>query len=97
MDAHRLVPDDVVSASKKLGRDDAVALARLCDTVIVAKGKKVTTFEVSGSPGEETVDAMLGPTGNLRAPAVRAAGTLLVGFNEEQYEAVLTGLADRQA
>jgi len=90
MDAHRLVPDDVVLASKKLGRDDAVALARTCDTLIVARGKKVTTFEVSADPGEEMVDAMLGPTGNLRAPLVRSAGTLLVGFNREQYEAVLT-------
>ena len=91
MDAHRLVPDDVMLASKKLGRDDAVALARQCDTVIVAKGKKVATFGVSGSPGEEVVDAMLGPTGNLRAPTVRSGKTLLVGFNEQVYAAVLAG------
>ena len=91
MDAHRLVPDDVMLASKKLGRDDAVALARQCSTVIVAKGKKVTTFDLSGSPGEEVVDAMLGPTGNLRAPTVRSGKTLLVGFNEQEYAAVLAG------
>lgn len=78
-------------ASKKLGRDDAVALARQCDTVIVAKGKKVTTFDVSGNPGDEMVDAMLGPTGNLRAPTVRSGKTLLVGFNEQEYAAVLAG------
>ena len=91
MDAHRLVPDDVVLASKKLGRDDAVALAKTCDTLIVAKGKKVTTFEVSGDPGDEVVDAMLGPTGNLRAPTVRSGRTLLVGFNEDEYATALTG------
>ena len=91
MDAHRLVPDDVVLASKKLGRDDAVALAKTCDTLIVAKGKKVTTFKVSAEPGEEMVDAMLGPTGNLRAPTVRSGRTLLVGFNEDEYRAVLAG------
>ena len=91
MDAHRLVPDDVVLASKKLGRDDALALVKTCDTLIVAKGKKVTTFEVSGDPGEEVIDAMLGPTGNLRAPTVRSGRTLLVGFNEEHYAAVLAG------
>ena len=78
-------------ASKKLGRDDAVALARQCDTVIVAKGKKVTTFDVSGNPGDAMVDAMLGPTGNLRAPTVRSGKTLLVGFNEQEYAAVLAG------
>ena len=91
MDVHRLVPDDVVLASKKLGRDAAVALAKTCDTVIVARGKKVTTFEVSVHPGDEMVDAMLGPTGNLRAPTVQSGRTLLVGFNEEKYAAVLAG------
>ena len=91
MDAHRLVPDDVVLASKKLGRDDAVSLATQCDTLIVARGRKVTTFDVSGDPGDEMVDAMLGPTGNLRAPTVRSGKTLLVGFNEEKYAAVLAG------
>ena len=91
MDAHRLVPDDVVLASKKLGRDDAVSLAKQCDTLIAAKGKKVMTFDVSGHPGEEMVNAMLGPTGNLRAPTVRSGKTLLVGFNEEQYAMVLAG------
>ena len=91
MDAHRLVPDDVVLASKKLGRDAAVALAKTCDTLIVARGKKVTTFEVSGGPGEEMVDAMLGPTGNLRAPTVRSGRTLLVGFNEDEYAVALVG------
>ena len=89
MDAHRLVPDDVVLASKKLGRDDAISLARQCDTLIVAKGKKVTTFQVSGSPDEEMVNAMLSPTGNLRAPAVRSGRTLLVGFDEQEYAEVL--------
>ena len=34
---------------------------------------------------------MLGPTGNLRAPTVRSGKTLLVGFNEEKYAAVLSG------
>ena len=94
MDAHRLVPDDVVLASKKLGRDDALALARQCDTLIVAKGKRVTTFDVSGDsgdPGDAMVDAMLGPTGNLRAPTVRSGKTLLVGFSEDQYASVLAG------
>ena len=28
---------------------------------------------------------MLGPTGNLRAPVVRAGKTVLVGFNDEVY------------
>ena len=83
------MPADTVPASRKLGRDDAEALASKARTVIVAKGKKVTEFKVKGAPGDDVVDAMLGPTGNLRAPTLRSGSTLLVGYNEEAYEAAL--------
>ena len=85
------MPDDVVPASRKLGREDAQALAAAAKTVVVAKGKKVNVFDVGAKPSAEVVDAMLGPTGNLRAPTIRSGSTLLVGFNEEQYEQVLLG------
>lgn len=32
---------------------------------------------------------MLGPTGNLRAPTLRAGKTILVGFDEATYKSVL--------
>ena len=85
------MPDDVVPASRKLGRDDATALAARASTVIVAKGKKVASFKVAAGATDEAIDAMLGPTGNLRAPTLRAGKTLLVGFNEQQYADVLLG------
>ena len=54
----------------------------------MAKGKKRSDFK-GGSASKEVVDAMLGPTGNLRAPVVRSGKTVLVGFNEEAYGEVL--------
>jgi hypothetical protein len=33
--------------------------------------------------------AMLGPTGNLRAPTIRKGSTVLVGFHEEMYRGAL--------
>ena len=89
MDASGLTPKESVPASRKLGREDALALAVAASTVIVAKGKKVASFLIKGTPGDEVVDAMLGPTGNLRAPTMRVGKTVMVGFNEEQYQAVL--------
>lgn len=83
------MPADVVPASRKLGREDALALARDASRVVVAKGKKVLEFKISGEPADEVVDAMLGPTGNLRAPTLRAGKTLLVGFDQAQYEKAL--------
>ena len=89
MDANGLEPKETVPASRKLGRSDALELAKKATTVIVAKGKKVSTFKPKGKPMKEVIDAMLGPTGNLRAPVVRAGKTLLVGFNEDEYRQVL--------
>ena len=60
-------------------------MAREASRVIVAKGKKVTEFKPGGKAAADVVAAMLGPTGNLRAPTARAGKTVLVGFNEEAY------------
>ena len=83
------MPADTVPASRKLGRDDAAELAGKASKVVVAKGKKVTEFKVKGAPEDEVVDAMLGPTGNLRAPTLKSGKTVLVGYNEEAYSAAL--------
>ena len=73
------------------GRDQAVALARQADTVLVAKGKQVVTFDMKHNPpDDETLLAhLLGPTGNLRAPTLRKGKRLLVGFSEDVYREFL--------
>jgi arsenate reductase-like glutaredoxin family protein len=79
-------------ASKmRQGRKEALALAHSADRVIVAKGKKVVTFEIKKDrPDDETLLAhLLGPTGNLRAPTFRKGKTLMVGFNDEAYSELL--------
>jgi hypothetical protein len=76
---------ETVPASRKLARSDAAALAKQASKVIVAKGKKVNEF-AGGKASKGLVDAMLGPTGNLRAPTLRKGKTVLVGFNEELFE-----------
>lgn len=74
-----------MAASKKLGKSDAAALARAASRVVVAKGKKVSEFKPAGKAPAAVVEAMLGPTGNLRAPTLRVGKTVLVGFNPEAY------------
>ena len=78
-----------MSASKKLGKADAARLVKAAKQVIVAKGKLVRTFAPGGKASDEIVLALLGPTGNLRAPALIVGDTLLVGWNEEAYTAAL--------
>ena len=54
----------------------------------VTKGKKGTEFP-GGKAGRDVVEAMLGPTGNLRAPTLRKGKTVLVGFHDEVFANVL--------
>lgn len=79
-------------ASKvRRGRAEALELAHRADTVIVARGKKVVRFDLRHDPPDDDTLAstLLGPTGNLRAPAIQQGKTLLVGFSEETYRNVL--------
>jgi hypothetical protein len=59
--------------------------------VVAAKGKKVLTFDMKNAPPDDDTlaAALLGPTGNLKAPTLRLGRTLLVGFGEEAYRHLL--------
>lgn len=74
-----------VSASKKLGADAAAELLDGASRLIAAKGKKVLEFDLKQADREAAVAAMLGPTGNLRAPTLKRGKTIVVGFHEETY------------
>lgn len=77
-----------MSAGKtKLGRADALKLAKSASKVIAMRGKKIIEFDMKKSPPSEAelLAAILGPTGNLRAPTLRIGKTLVVGFSEEAY------------
>ncbi len=84
---------ETVDAKAKLGAADALRLAARASTVIVSKGKRVVTFSMKKDcPSDDTLSAhLLGPTGNLRAPAILSGRTLLVGFNREVYDGKLGG------
>jgi len=76
-----------VPASRKLAKKEAAELAKGASKIIVAKGKKVSEF-AGGAAGKDVIEAMLGPTGNLRAPTIRKGKTVLVGFNDEAFAKV---------
>ena len=79
---------ETVSATKtKLRSEDALDLAHRASRVIVARGKKVVTFDMKKNPPDDQMllKHLLGPTGNLRAPTLRRGKILLVGFNEDEF------------
>ena len=89
MEASNIEISETVPASRKLQREDAAALLAKAKTMVVSKGKKVMEFTGGNKASEEALDAMLGSTGNLRAPIAVVGKHILVGFNEETYSAAL--------
>lgn len=86
------VRETVNAGKQRYGADDLDEVLAGVSKVVVAKGKKHTVFKL-GKQAEhepdELVKAVLGPTGNLRAPTVLVGKTALVGFNEEVWTEVL--------
>jgi len=54
-------------------------------SVIAARGRSVTRLDVKDAARTDLVKALVGPSGNLRAPAVRTGKVLLVGFSPEAW------------
>lgn len=86
MDDRELSAQEKIPASRKLGRDAAEEMLAEASVLHVAKGKKLSSFKGDALRSEDAVAAMLGPTGNLRAPTLRVGKTLIVGFNEDLFE-----------
>lgn len=89
LEQHQIAAETVVDANKETqGRDDALRLARAAQRVVVAKGKKLVSFDMKkDAPDDQTLlSHILGPTGNLRAPTIRKGKNLYVGFSEEAYQ-----------
>jgi hypothetical protein len=66
----------------------ALALAKSMKRVLAARGSAIVALDPGKSSPAEIASAIVGPSGNLRAPALKVGGTLVVGFNEELYDRV---------
>jgi hypothetical protein len=95
-DAHlarsKLAVRETVDARKqKLGARDLPALLAGATRLVAARGAKRLDFDLSKlRPNDaELLAAVIGPTGNLRAPAVRIGKTWLVGFGEAAWKDLL--------
>lgn len=89
---HGIKPLETVNA-RKTSIDPAAAteLLRQCRRLFVTRGPKVYEFDLTQPFDVAEVNALiLGRTGSLRAPVVRAGGSLVVGFLPELYDRVLS-------
>lgn len=76
------------ASKQKFGKGELKALFADAKKVTVSRGVKVTPLDLKAAPPGSAgfAEAVLGPTGNLRAPAVRLGkGNWLVGFGESSW------------
>jgi arsenate reductase-like glutaredoxin family protein len=77
----------------RFDREGALRLAREATEIWVAKGKKVVHLDLQrDAPSDDALaELILGPTGTLRAPALRRGTKLLIGFDPGACTSVLGG------
>ena len=88
-----IVPKETESANKvRYDVDQALELVRGMNRLVAAKGKSVVDLNLkSGDVDQETLTKhLIGPSGKLRAPAIRKGKTLLIGFHETAFDEFLT-------
>jgi len=70
-----------------LNKSGALKLAAQVERIVSTRGKKIVELDLKNSkPDDQAVaELVVGPSGNLRAPAARVGKTLLVGFDEGMY------------
>lgn len=74
-----------VSAGRvKYAEKEARALLGGVAEVLAARGKKYVRLDPRRDKSG-VMDAILGPSGNLRAPAMKAGKRMLVGFTPEMF------------
>ncbi len=75
----------------KIFADEALAMARAARTVVVAKGQKALVFDMKNDPpsDDDLQAAIVGRSGTLRAPCLKAGDKLIVGYNGDLYPAHL--------
>lgn len=86
-------PDEIVDARKvRFDKSEAIKLARKSDTIFSCKGAKVIKLDLkAGSATDDEIAALvMGPSGNLRAPTFLSGKNLMVGFNADTYESLLS-------
>lgn len=84
-------PSPIDARKTSFGRAAALALAAQVDELYSCRGKRVVHVDLkSARPSDDELCALLlGPSGNLRAPALRLGRTLIIGYDPATYAAEL--------
>lgn len=75
---------------ERIARAGALAILSEVDELYVARGRRFDIVAISdGQVAKVSLRQVLGPTGNMRAPALRSGRKLIVGFSAEMLQLAL--------
>ena len=87
LDTHNLQAESRTDARKEKMEAEAVwELMGSAKRIVVAKGTRVETFVPTEDTQESILKAVMGRSGNLRAPTMRTGDVFLVGYNDMLYQ-----------
>jgi len=75
---------------EKLDPTEVWERIKAAQSIHVAKGKKVDVFDPHADSQAIILKAIMGRSGNLRAPTLQIGDTFFVGFNAPLYDAIPT-------
>ncbi|MCA8993120.1 MAG: hypothetical protein KDA88_14115 [Planctomycetaceae bacterium] len=89
LDARGVESNEVVIANKvRFEADEAVQLIRKSKRLVGVKGKRIVDLKLTDKSVTDDMiqDIAIGPSGKLRAPAIRVGTTFLIGFHESAFD-----------
>jgi len=84
-----LSPLELMDAKKeKIDRETAWKLLQTRPMIYIGKGKKLLSLKPDESHKEDILKAVMGRSGNLRAPAIKTRTAFFIGYNDTIYGAL---------
>ena len=76
----------VDARKEKKDPDAAWQILGNAESITAAKGKKIQVFNPGTDGKADILKAVMGPSGNLRAPTLQIGDQFIVGFNADLYD-----------
>jgi hypothetical protein len=89
LDEKQVMIKSITDARKeKIDAEASWKLFQSASSITIAKGRKVQIFNPSSDDKANILKQAMGPSKNLRAPALRVKDSFVIGFNKELYDQV---------
>lgn len=90
LESHDIIIEETVDARKTpLTADAAWELVQSADQIMVGKGRNSQTFDPQTDSQADILKAIIGRSGNLRAPTIKIGQQLIVGYNDKLYGGIV--------